>query len=391
MLDILRVTWQNFCRKRLRTLLTVAGISVGTVLITVVSFLGDAGKTMVGQELKSMGLDGISISADTDGALETETLESIRSMRQIGAAMPLAIHFTAATVGRFDGQIMACGIDAGADQVISLQSLYGRMLSKGDISGASTVCVVDEALAESAYGRKNIVGKTLLLQAGNHTETFRIVGVSKAGSSVLQNIAGYMPDMVYFPYTTLANLTGQTSFDQIAVRVAEDTTPAAARDSIHKTLLRGNSATAYSLQDLASQREKLSGLMDIISTVLQVISAISLLVAGMSIMTIMLVSVHERTAEIGIKKAIGATGGRIMAEFMAEAVMLTLGGCIVGIAVAVLLCLAGSAVSGFPIVVSFPTLLAVTVFSLILGIVFGVYPAKKAAALPPALALHGDI
>lgn len=390
MIDILRMTWQNFRRKRLRSLLTVAGISVGTVLITVVSFLGTAGKTVVGRELKSMGLDGLSVSSDTDGALQEEVLDAMRNMRQITAAMPLSIQFTTAGVGGYDGKVMACGIDAGADQVISLQSRYGRMLSKGDISGGGAVCVVDEALARRAYGRDNIVGKTLFLRIQDREESFEIVGVSKAGSSVLQNVAGYMPDMVYFPYTTLQNLTGVTGFNQIAVRIADGVSPTDAKNSIQKTLrLHNDSGAVYKIENLASQREKLSGLMDIVSMVLTVISAISLLVAGINIMTVMLMSVHERTAEIGIKKAIGATAGRIMAEFMAEAVLLTLLGSLFGSAIAVVLCLIGSAVSGFPVVVSVGTLLAVMAFSVLLGVIFGVYPAKKAAELSPVMALGG--
>ncbi len=388
--DLLRLTLKNFHRRRLRSVLTIAGIAVGTLLVTMVSFLGSAGQTMVGRELTSMGLNGISVSSSTEGGLQEETLQVIRSMGQVEEAMPLTIQFTTADIGRYDGDIMACGIDAGANQVISLSCLYGRMLSKGDVSGCAAVCVVDEALARDAYGRENIVGKTLYLQVGSREEKFTVVGVSKAGSSVLQNITGYMPTMVYFPYTTLRDLTGVTTFDQIAVRVSSNITADDARASLKKALYRqDDDDTEFVLEDLAAQRDKLNGLMDIVRLVLQVISAISLLVAGMSIMTIMLVSVHERTVEIGIKKAIGATGGRIMLEFMAEALMLTLTGSLMGSGVAVAACLIGGAVTGMDIGVSFSTVLAVTAFSLVLGIVFGVYPAKKAASLPPAEALRG--
>lgn len=390
MFELLRMTANNLRRKKLRTLLTVGGIAVGTLLISLVSFLGNAGKEVIGNELKSMGLDGISVSADVDGALQDDTLTAIRASNQVEAAMPLSILFTGAYSGRFDGDIMACGIDAGADQVISLQQLHGRLLSRGDISGETMVCVVDESLANDAYGRENIVGKTLSVRFGDREETFEIVGVSKAGSSVLQNVAGYMPSMVYFPYTTLRAFTGDENFDQIAVRVKESSEVDATRDSLQRLLSYSDTVDAtYVLEDLASQREKLNGLMDIVSLVLQVISAVSLLVAGMSIMTIMLVSVHERTKEIGIKKAIGATGGRIMTEFMAEAVLLTLAGSIFGILLAVTAALIGSLVSGVQIGISGATVLGVTGFSVVLGVVFGVYPAKKAANLPPAEALHG--
>lgn len=390
MIELLRATMNNLRRKRLRTLLTVCGIAVGTLLISLVSFLGDAGKAVVGDELKSMGLDGISISSDDAEALRDDTLVAIRNAEQVQAAMPLSILFAGAYSGRFDGEIMGCGIDAGADQVISLQELHGRLLSRGDISGENMVCVVDETLAWEAYGRENVVGKTLLVRFNDREEEFQIVGVSKAGSSVLQNVAGYMPSMVYFPYTTLRALTGDESFDQIAVRVQDGGDVDTVRENLARLLSYTDTYDAtYVLEDLASQREKLNSLMDIISLVLKIISAVSLLVAGMSIMTIMLVSVHERTKEIGIKKAIGATGGRVMTEFLTEAVLLTLGGSVCGILLAVMATLLGGALSGVQIAVSISTILGVTLFSLTLGVVFGVYPAKKAANLPPAEALLG--
>ncbi len=390
MLERIRMTVNHLRRKRLRTLLTVAGIAVGTLLISLVSFLGDAGKTVVGNELKSMGLDGISISSNTENALTMDTLDVVRAARQVDAAMPLSIHFTAANGGQFDGEIMACGIDAGADQVISLQELHGRLLSAGDVNGGAAVCVVDESIAKQAYGRENVVGKTLLVRFGDREENFKIIGVSKAGSSVLQNVAGYIPPMVYVPYTTLQVLTGDESFDQIAVRVRDGDDLENARSMLSRLLSHADTKGAdFVLENLASQREKLNGLMDIIRLVLQIISAVSLLVAGMSIMTIMLVSVHERTCEIGIKKAIGAGKGSIMAEFMIEAILLTLAGSFCGVTLAVFAAGIGSLLSGIPITVSVLTILGVVAFSVVLGVVFGVYPAKKAADLPPAQALRG--
>ena len=389
MAELIKMTLKNLGRKRLRTALTVAGIGVGTLLITVVSFLGDAGKELMGTELKSMGLDGLSVSANIVGTLTEDTLHTIRDVQHITAAMPLSICFTKANSGTFDGEVMACGIDAGADQVISLTPLYGRMLSRGDVGGAGAVCVVDEALAQSAYGRKNIVGKTLFLHIGSQSEAFTVVGVSKAGSSVLQNIVGFMPEMVYFPFTTLQNLTGVTSFDQIAVRFDDAVSSAEIKKTMAKTLYRQNENGAkFAIEDLASQREKLSGLMDIVTVVLQIISSISLLVAGMSIMTIMLMSVHERTGEIGIKKAIGATPARIMTEFLAEAVLLTFCGSVAGITLAAVCTLIGGWLFGILLSLSPLTVGGVLLFSMILGVVFGVYPAKAAADLQPVEALH---
>jgi putative ABC transport system permease protein len=392
MFDIFRMTWRNFCRKKLRSILTIAGIGVGTLLITLVSCLGDTGKAVMSKELRDMGLDGISVSADVKEALDPSALKEIRKMPKVTAAVPLSVFIGTAQIGKFNGEIAACGIDAGADQVISLTPLWGKMLSRGDVSGGNAVCVVDEALALDAYGRTNVVGKTMQVFIGDKQETFEIIGVSKAGSSILQNVSGYIPDMVYIPYTAFEQLTGSSCFDQIAVRFTEDTDVVQAQEQLQKILSRHDTTDAtFVLQDLASQRDRLSGLMDVVSLILQIISGVSLLVAGISIMTIMLVSVHERKGEIGIKKAIGATGGRILLEFMIEAALLTLLGSGAGILLAVVSCVIGGILVGVSVKISFMTIVVVLIFSLLLGIVFGVYPAKKAAALQPTEALRGTV
>ena len=385
MIELIKSTAKNLCKRKLRTLLTVAGISVGTLLITLVSVLGDTGKTIIGKELNGMGLDGIAVSADAD-VLTEDVLMRIRALYRVDSAMPLAVQVTTAKVGVLDAYVAACGIDAGADQVISLEILHGRLLEHGDVSGSGRVCVVDEAVAENAYGRHNIVGKTLTLRVGDHTENFTVVGISKAGSSVMQNVAGYIPYMVYFPYTTLRDITGDATFDRIAVRIENADEIEAARASLQRTLVSADTEDAtYTLDNLATQRDKLERLMNIIALVLKIISAVSLLVAGMSIMT---VSVHERTGEIGIKKAVGATGGRIMLEFMTEAILLTFAGSVVGVLTALLSVWVAATISGIAVTLSAITVLGVVLFSVFLGVVFGVYPARKAAALPPAVALR---
>ena len=146
----------------------------------------------------------------------------------------------------------------------------------------------------------------------------------------------------------------------------------------------------YRTDNLAVQKERLSGLMDIVSLVLTVISGISLLVSGMGVMTVMLSSVSERTREIGIKKAIGATRGRIMGEFLAEAVVLSLIGSLIGIAFGCVAAWTGGAILGVTVPISLNTLLGLILFTVFTGAVFGVYPAFKAAQLRPVDALRTE-
>lgn len=190
--------------------------------------------------------------------------------------------------------------------------------------------------------------------------------------------------MVYIPYTTMQNLTGRETFDQIAVRVRDGSDVEHAQTSIVSALERsGGLEGLYRTDNLAVQKERLSGLMDIVTLVLTAISGISLLVSGLSIMTIMLVSVNERTREIGIKKAIGASSGRILWEFLAEAVIISLLGSLAGILLGGGLCWLGMTLVGVRMTLSLTGLLGLIGFSVALGALFGVYPAVKAAKMRP--------
>ena len=393
MRDVLGNALKSLSRKTSRTALTISGITVGVTLVMIVSMMSAAGRTVVGQELDSMGLGGLSISAEkgNTGALGDDKLTVLRQMADIDTAMPLMLHYATSTMRGQTSNAMICGIDAGAGQVISLSLQHGRLISPGDVAAQATVCVVDEAVAEAAYHRSNIVGKAIDLPFGGTTETFTIVGVTETGSSLLQNLTDYIPGMVYVPYSTLQHLTGRSSFDQIAVRLTDGTDSTTAQQHVVHTLerLSGRSG-GYHAENLAMQKDRLGRIMTMVSLVLTVISGISLLVSGLGIMTIMLVSVTERTREIGVKKALGASRGRIMLEFLAEAIIITLLGSVIGIVLGGAAAGIGLAAFGVPVSVSLGSVLSLIGFCVLIGGVFGVYPAIKAARMPPVEALRAE-
>ena len=197
--------------------------------------------------------------------------------------------------------------------------------------------------------------------------------------------------MVYVPYSTLQHLTGRSRFDQIAVRLTDGTDSTTAQQHVVHTLerLSGRSG-GYHAENLAMQKDRLGRIMTMVSLVLTVISGISLLVSGLGIMTIMLVSVTERTREIGVKKALGASRGRIMLEFLAEAIIITLLGSVIGIVLGGAAAGIGLAAFGVPVSVSLGSVLSLIGFCVLIGGVFGVYPAIKAARMPPVEALRAE-
>ena len=387
MSGVWRSAWMALGRKRLRTLLTVSSIAIGTAMVVLVICIGGVGTQAINNELESMGINGLSVSA-TDG-LTVSALTSIRCLSEVRQAMPLSLQFASAVTGEKTYSIVGCGIDSGADQVISLQLLHGRMLTPQDVAAQATVCVVDEALAWEAFGRSNVVGQSLSIYYDDGTLETTVVGVTATGSSLLQNVTSLIPYMVYVPYTTQQTVTGVYEFDQIAIRLREGEESQKVQAAIQRMLkYSGEDYGTLTTEDLATQRARLDSMAGILSLILTAIGGVSLLVSGFGILTVMLSSVNERTREIGIKKAIGATRWRIMAEFLAGALLMSLCGAAVGLLVGCSAVAVGCFVLGVAPTFPIGRLAMVFGITLLLGTAFGAYPAYQAAGLRPVEALR---
>lgn len=381
--------WIALWRKRLRTGLTISSIGIGTAMVVLILSIGRIGTRAVNHELETMGIDGLSISCSA--GLSNRALETVRALSTVRLAMPLSLEMAVANMEGKGHSVVACGIDSGAEQAISLELLHGRMLTPGDILEEQPVCVVDEALARDVYGYTNVVGRTLAVVYEGGAHELAVVGVSAAGSSLLQNVTALIPYMVYLPYTLQQRVTGSTTFDQIAVRLTDTATPEETVSHIRGALFRsGEPMDHLTTENLASQRKRLGSMLDIVTLALTAIGGVSLLVSGFGILTVMLSSVHERTREIGIKKAIGATRKRIMAEFLAGAFLMSLFGGVVGLVLGCGTVVIGCVVLGMVPLFSIAQLGGIVVLTLVLGTVFGAYPAYQAAGLRPVEALRYD-
>ncbi len=380
--------WISLRRKGLRTALTVSSIAIGTAMVVLIMGISLIGTQVLDRELESMGIDGLSVSSSE--GLTPPCLASIRELSVVRQAMPLSLEFGLSRLGNKNYNTVLCGIDAGADQVISLELLYGRLLTRGDVAGQGEVCVIDESLALEAYGRSNVVGKTLAVAyEDGYTAEWKIVGVTATGSSLLQNVTAMIPYMVYLPYTTQQQLTGVEGFDQIAVRLTDGTLSDEAEQVIRQAVERtGEEIGTLMTENLATQRERLESMMGVVSLALTAVSGVSLLVSGFGILTVMLSSVNERTREIGIKKAVGATRRRILVEFLAGALLLSGMGALAGILLGMAAITVGCLVLGQALILPLPRLLGLFALTLVLGMAFGAYPAYQAAGLRPVEALR---
>ncbi len=380
----------NIFRAKVRSLLTIAGIAVGVFSVTLISTVGAVGTEQVSSTLITMGVDTLLVQAAGNSVSVTLTDDDVDEVRKIDGVtdvMPLMASITEAKMINRRVDCYVWGVDKSADKLISLHAKHGRLITNSDSAALSKVCVIDEQFAEEVYGRSNVVGKKLRMFLGGKYHEFSIIGIAQSGLSSLQGmLSNIMPSFMYIPITTMQHLCGRTTYDKIAVKVSgDDFSPKTVTDALD---LKNGHVDGYMCNNLLSQKSQLDDILSIVTTALSMTAGISLVVSGISVMTAMMMSVSERTREIGVKKAIGARKRDILGEFLAESVLLTLLGSAAGIVAGLAVSFAGCVILGVPFSVNVGSLITSAVVTALLGAVFGAYPAAKAAKLNPAEALR---
>ncbi len=386
-------TLLNIFRSRTRSFLTMAGIAVGVFSVVLISVVGSVGTQQVSSTLVTMGVDTLLVQTAESAVsvtLTDEDMQTVRRIEGVSDVMPLMASITETQMlgRRLDAYVW--GVDRSADELISLEAQHGRLINNSDTAARSKVCVVDESFALETYGRSNIVGKGLYIFLGGKYHEFEIVGVAKSGLSSLQGmLSDIMPGFMYVPITTMQQLCGRSTYDKLAVKLdsADDT---AIVESVRSTLnAASGTADSYTINNLLAQKEQLNDIMGIVTTSLSLVAGISLVVSGISVMTTMMMSVGERTREIGIKKSIGARNRDICVEFLLESITLALLGSLAGMCGGLVLAAVGCGILGIPLTVDVASLTASVAAAMAIGAVFGAYPAYKAASMKPVDALRG--
>ena len=391
MLDIFRGSLRVLFRRKTRTVLTIIGIAVGVASVILINNIGQCGRNALTSEIDGLGMGGLSVMLKNQSApLADEELNTINSLSYVEYAMPLMFEATDAYIKGEKNQVYLWGINNDADDMIDLHLIHGRFINTGDVSSCARSCIIDEKLARDSYGTDNVVGKKMLINSGGKGAEYRIIGVVRTGSGILENMMGsFVPAFLYIPYTTLQADMNTDNYSQIAVKLDPDRDSEEASEQIIKAMERGSDIKgAYLVTDLSKQKENIGNMISIFTAVLSCVGVVSLFVAGLSIMNVMLVSVSERKREIGIKKALGATSGMIVWEFLFEAVILTLSGAAAGIIFGTLVSVIGAGILGLTLMPRLDIIITAALFSLITGMIFGSYPAFKAARLRPVEALR---
>ena len=393
MIDSMGEAIRVLFRKPLRSFLTMLGILIGVASVILIGVISQYGTDMLGNEMESLGLSSLMITSEDTrfDPLGEEELFRINSMEGVADTSPVLMQTGEVAAGDVECESMLWGVSYRADHIISLQIVAGRVFNASDCMQYRDVCLIDESLSKQAFGTIDSVGKQLQIEIGNESYTFTVAGVVKTGTGLLQNLlSGYIPSFIYLPYTTMQLYSGRSNFDQIAVKTEDGVSADWIGEELVEELNRVVGVDGYSAGNLAGQKESLKNILNLCTLVFSAVGGISLLVASLSIMTIMFISIQERRQEIGIKKALGAGKGRIMLDFLSEALLLSGVGSAAGIAVGLLVC--GILAVSFGITVHIRTEIVISAvfLSIISAVLFSLWPAKRAADMRPVDALRQE-
>ncbi len=393
MIQSVRMAIKSISGNKMRAFLTMLGIIIGVMALVILVSLVSGATGNVTNTIASLGSDQITVRiSDNKGSpLTIADLTEWMQEDVFGRIAPVASESVTAKYGTSTGSLTVYGTTAPYGDIQKLDVLVGRFLKTADVENVSFVCVVNETAAKELVGYADCVGEDLRLNG----QRFTVVGVLKDDDASLTSAFRSGSLVAYLPYTALIRLsTGVTGeITSFYVSAGAESTVDKAKERLTELLLErfDQDEDAFTLSSQNALESALSSVTSILAVLLGGIAAISLIVGGIGIMNIMLVTVTERTREIGIRKAIGASRGMILTQFLVEAVVICMLGCALGILGSWgVLRLITTVVSGLDISfqMSGNVVLVAVLFCFFIGIVFGLYPANKAARMAPIDALH---
>lgn len=387
----LKMAWKAISGNKMRSFLTMLGVIIGVIALVVLVSLVSSATDSITDQVSSLGnnLLTVSIVDDKENPLKLGELSTISGDTEIDLVSPVAQTNSAVKTGHADETATVYGVYPAYFEIQNLKLYSGRMLKTADVENSSYVAVISYKGADKMFGRNDVVGEKITVGG----RSILIVGVLEEDESMMSMFGSDIS--LYMPYTVVTRITGQgtavNSFYASSVNTESMDDAEAALQNLMLKRFKGDS-DAYSIVNQSSLMDTMSSITGILTVLLGGIAAISLLVGGIGIMNIMLVSVTERTREIGIRKAIGAGRGTIMLQFIIEALALSLLGCAIGIGLSWGIIEIATLVAGDTITFAMSASVAgiAVAFSVGIGLIFGIYPANKAAKKNPIEALRYD-
>lgn len=389
-----KMSLQNIKSNKMRTFLTTLGIIIGVAaVIAMITIVNGVIDTVMGQ-FSSLGAGTLSVtingSALKSGLTETD-LQNLSELDNVAGISPsVTIRTSAARGTDFLDNVSVEGKNDYYFQKEDLIS-YGRGLTKSDVENESYVCIIDQDLADNLFLGENPIGQQVIVNGIRYT----VVGLEGTDDSLMSAMAimGASTDgTIIIPYTNAMKMAGSSSITSLEIYIADTDRTDELTSDVEAVLYKAfnENEDCYSTFSMDSLLDTMNKMMSTMTYMLAGIASIALLVGGIGIMNMMLVSVSERTKEIGLRKAMGATPGRIQLQFLLEAIVLSLMGGIIGVILGLIISFVGAQLLNTNFTISMSAIALGVGFSAAVGIIFGWAPARKASALNPIDALRSE-
>lgn len=381
--NTLKLAVRSTLANKMRSFLTMLGIIIGVVSVVMLMSIAESTTSSITDAISSMGSDLLTVMVtDDDVKLKSDDYMELTQYDAIkGVAPYLTINGTARSGSEY---VSASGIGVTAEyqEIADLALQAGRGIQPTDLEWRTNVAVIGTEIAEELFESYDVIGKTFQMS----NRTFTVVGLLEASGT---DFTGSLDARVLIPLTTAQRISDSASVSTCYVQAASSNDIALAQSMTEAFLYaKTGDEDAYSVLNMSALLDTLDSVMSKVSLMLGGIAAISLLVGGIGIMNIMLVSVAERTREIGIRKAIGARRADIMSQFLIEACTLSILGGLIGLGVSALGLRAFGLIANLNVRLEWSAAVGALLFCVLIGVIFGSYPASKASRMTPIDALQ---
>ena len=401
----MKMAWHAVVSNKLRSFLTMLGIIIGVVALIVLVSIANGATSSVTDQISSMGSSylTVTITDDKGNPLRLKELSDFCEPEEVDEVAPVSWTSVTAKTSYSNGTMTLTGTTGSYADIQGLELFSGRFLKQTDIDNNSYVVVITKDTATELLGRVDAVGESIKLNG----KSFLVVGVLSDSTSMTQGAAvtsssdsddsdsssSSVQLEGYIPFSTMTRLADNVlDVTMFYASGTDEDSLEPAENALTELLMErfGEDEDAFSIVDQSEIMEAMSSVTNTMSLMIGGIAAISLLVGGIGIMNIMLVSVTERTREIGIRKAIGAGRETIMLQFLIEALLVSLMGCLAGIGLSWVILKVASVVmkNSMSFTMNMKVVWLSVAFSVLIGVLFGLYPANKAASKKPIDALR---
>lgn len=395
------MAWASLIANKMRSLLTMLGIIIGVAAVIALVSIGYGVRSQIQDSISSLGSNllmvypgaprtpGVRPTADSQKTIKLEDYTTLSHLEDIDMASPVSAGSSYIVIyTNKNWTTSVTGVNSDFQYINNWTVKSGRFITASQVERRERVAVIGSTVATNLFGSEDPVGKDIRIK----NNPYKVIGVLEAKGS--GSFGNDQDDVVYIPYTTgMERLQGVDYLRMIYIKAKEGVDLDRLQSDVENILrvrhnIKNPDLDDFNVRNMATIMETVEQTTATMTLFLGSVAAISLLVGGIGIMNIMLVSVTERTREIGVRKALGATYRVIVMQFLIEAVVISLVGGAIGIIVGIGSSKLISALTGMNTVISMGPILLSFGFSMAIGLVFGLYPARKAAKLNPIDALH---